>query len=58
MVGFVIVGYFTMPISVFRKYCQLQQALHTFEIKYDPFYQEVLLYRKMKKFGLSDSLVS
>lgn len=56
--GFLVVGYYMMPIYVFKKYTEIQEALHSFEIKYDPFYQEMMLFRKMRKFGLSDGLIS
>lgn len=29
-----------------------------FEIKYDPFFQDLMLFRKMKRFGLSENLIA
>lgn len=57
IVGLLAVGSATLPISTFKKYCELQEAKSSFTFTYDPFYQEMLLFRKMKKFGLSDSLI-
>lgn len=57
IVSALIVGYYTLPVSVFKKYCELQEASQSFSMIYDPYYQEAMLFRKMKKFGLSDSLI-
>ena len=57
LTGFLAAGYYLLPLSTFRKYCELQEALNLNGFIFDPFYQEMLLYRKMRKFGLSSSLI-
>lgn len=57
LASFVVVGSYLLPLSTFKKFCELQEAKNINGFIFDPFYQEILLFRKMKKFGLSDSLV-
>ena len=57
LASFVIVGNYLLPLSTFKKFCELQEAKNINGFIFDPFYQEMLLFRKMKKFGLSDSLI-
>lgn len=30
IVGFLVVGYYMMPIHIFKKYTEIQEALHAF----------------------------
>ncbi len=41
------------PFEIFYKLSEIESKIHSFAIRYDTFYQETMLFAKMRKFGLS-----
>jgi hypothetical protein len=53
LVGLMMLGYFTQPFQLLRKQSELQDALVRVQVRYDPFYQDIFLFKVMQKFGIS-----
>lgn len=45
------------PFEIFYKLSEIESKIHSFAIIYDTFYQETMLFAKMRKFGLSEELI-
>ena len=45
------------PFEIFYKLSEIESKIHSFAIRYDTFYQETMLFAKMRKFGLSEDLI-
>lgn len=57
VVGVVISGYFLVPISIFHKHSEIQEALQSFTVRFDPYFIDIMLCIKMRAFGLSEGLI-
>ena len=55
--GWFLVVPYTLSVRNFQKYNEIESALSAFTVRYDPYYQEYLLFMKMKEFGISGQLI-
>lgn len=63
MIGAYIAGLYavcsnTISLSLLRKLTEIQSTYHSFGLKFDPNYQEYLLFGRMRKFDLSEQLIN
>jgi hypothetical protein len=57
LVGLVVVCHNTISFSRIRKLTEIQSSLDSFGLRFDPNYQDHLLFSRMRKFELSESLI-
>lgn len=56
--GLAIVCNNTISLATLRKLTEIQSTYHSFGLKFDPNYQEHLLFSRMRKFDLSEELIT
>ncbi len=47
----------TISFSLLKKLTEIQSTYHSFGLKFDPNYQDHLLFSRMRKFDISESLI-
>jgi hypothetical protein len=57
MAGFYLVCNNTISLSLLRKLTEIQSTYHSFGLRFDPMYQEHLLFSRMRKFDVSETLI-
>lgn len=56
--GLAVVCNNTISLATLRKLTEIQSTYHSFGLKFDPNYQEHLLFSRMRKFDLSEELIA
>lgn len=51
--GLVTLSYKTISFDLLQKLTEIQATYHSFGLKFDPSYQEHLLFSRMRKFDIS-----
>ena len=62
MVGIYAVGLWAVchdriTLELLRKYTEVESTFHAFGLKFDPSYQEHLIFTRMRHFDLPESLI-
>jgi hypothetical protein len=57
LAGLLLVCYNTITLSHLRKLTEIQSTYRSFGLKFDPNYQEHLLFSRMRKFEISEGLI-
>lgn len=55
--GLVAVSSNTISLPLLQKLTEIQSTYHSFGLKFDPNYQDHLLFSRMRKFDLSETLI-
>lgn len=55
--GLYFVSNNTFSLELLRKLTEIQSTYHSFGLKFDPNYQDYLLFDRMRKFDVSESLI-
>lgn len=55
--GLLAVTHNTISLPLLRKLTEIQSTYHSFGLKFDPNYQEYLLFSRMRKFDISEALI-
>ena len=55
--GLALVCSNTVSLALLRKLTEIQSTYHSFGLKFDPNYQDYLLFNRMRKFQLSETLI-
>lgn len=55
--GLALVCHNTVSLAALRKLTEIQSTYHSFGLKFDPNYQEHLLFSRMRKFDLPEELI-
>jgi hypothetical protein len=55
--GLTAVSRNTISLALLQKLTEIQSTYHSFGLKFDPNYQDYLLFSRMRKFDLSEELI-
>jgi hypothetical protein len=55
--GLTLVCSNTISFKLLQKLTEIQSTYHSFGLKFDPNYQEYLLFGRMRKFDISEALI-
>jgi thermostable 8-oxoguanine DNA glycosylase len=55
--GLALVCSRTISLSLLQKLTEIQSTYHSFGLKFDPNYQDYLLFSRMRKFDLSEAII-
>jgi hypothetical protein len=57
LAGLTAVSSNTISLPLLQKLTEIQSTYHSFGLKFDPNYQDYLLFSRMRKFDLSEPLI-
>ena len=57
LLGLYGICYNRISLDLLRKLTEIQSTYHSFGLKFDPNYQDYLLFSRMKKFDVSDTTI-